>query len=253
VAQSQLGTQERVLKGLNTDNFPAWADIGIIPEGSLTATRQTFDRQMSWKTALEKRPEYQQAKLDAERAGIQLKYDFNQLFPEVDVLGTYGYNGSGSVFSGALFDVQRQNRPFYSFGGQIRFPFGNIAARNTYNSDKVSLQQFVLQIKAVERNILIAIDNDIGTLKSAYDTVQATHAQRLYEEQALAAENKKLENGKSTTYNVLLVQRDLTAARGAEIQALDAYNKFLSQLSLDEGTTLERLNIIFDPQYGLSH
>jgi len=111
----------------------------------------------------------------------------------------------------------------------------------------------VLQIKAVERNILIAVDNDIGTLKSAYDAVQATHAQRLYEEQALEAERKKLENGKSTTYSVLLVQRDLTTARGSEIQALDVYNRDLSQLSLDEGTTLERLNIIFDPQYGLHH
>jgi hypothetical protein len=39
------------------------------------------------------------------------------------------------------------------------------------------------------------------------------------------------------------VQRDLTSARGSEIQALDTYNKSLSQLSLDEGTTLERLDI----------
>jgi hypothetical protein len=45
---------------------------------------------------------------------------------------------------------------------------------------------------------------------------------------------------------VLLVQRDLTNARGAEIQALDTYNKSLSQLSLDEGSTLERLGINFE-------
>jgi hypothetical protein len=41
----------------------------------------------------------------------------------------------------------------------------------------------------------------------------------------------------------LLVQRDLTAAAGAEIKALDAYNKDLAQLSFDEGTTLDRLKI----------
>ncbi len=39
------------------------------------------------------------------------------------------------------------------------------------------------------------------------------------------------------------MQRDLTAARGNEIQALAAYNKTLTQLSLDEGSTLERLGI----------
>lgn len=246
VAQAQLGTQERLLKGLITDEFTKLADVDLIPAGSLTAPAMEFNRQQSWKTGLEKRPEYQQAKLDAERAGIQLKFDYNQLFPEVDVFGTYGYNGSGTVFSGALYDVQERNLPFYTFGGQISFPLANIGARNTYKSDKVSLQQLVLQIKAVERNILISIDNDIGNLKSAYDAVQATHAQRLYEVQALEAEKKKLENGKSTTYNVLLVQRDLTSARGAEIQALDVYNRDLSQLSLDEGTTLDRLNIVFE-------
>jgi hypothetical protein len=44
---------------------------------------------------------------------------------------------------------------------------------------------------------------------------------------------------------VILVQRDLTSARGAEIQALDTYNKDLAQFSLDEGSTLEQLNIDF--------
>jgi outer membrane protein TolC len=244
-ANSVLGTQERALKLYITDEISQWADVTVVPSGSLTAVRQDFNRQNSWSKALAERPEYQQAKLDAEQAGIQLKYDWNQLFPELDVIATYGYNGSGNVFSGALYDVQQRNRPFYSYGGQISIPLANIGARNTYRSDKLSLQQVVLRIKRTERDILIAVDDDIGTLKADYDAVQATHAQRLYEEEALDAEQKKLDNGKSTTYQVLLVQRDLTSARGTEIQDLDTYNKDLAQLSLDEGSTLERLNIDF--------
>jgi outer membrane protein TolC len=242
-AISQLGTQERKVKQLITDKFTDWADVELKPTETLTAPRIVFNRQDSWSKALAQRPEYLQAKLDAERAGIQLKFDWNQIFPELDVVGTAGYNGSGQVFSGAFADIQNRNHAFYSFGGQLTVPLGNIGARNTYKSDKVSLQQFLLTIKKEERDILIAIDNDIGTLQADYNSVQATHAQRLYEEQALDAEQKKLDNGKSTTYNVILVQRDLTAARGAEIQALDTYNKGLAQLSLDEGSTLDRLNI----------
>jgi hypothetical protein len=30
-----------------------------------------------------------------EKQGIQLKFDRNQLFPELDLIGTYGYNGAG--------------------------------------------------------------------------------------------------------------------------------------------------------------
>lgn len=244
-AKSFLGTQERVLKRFITDQIAKWADVGIVPSGTLTAPKQQFDRQSSWKKALESRPDYQQAKLNVEQAGIQLKYNFNQMFPELDVFGTFGYNGSGVVFSGALYDIQQQNLPTWTVGGQISMPLANVGSRNNYKAQKLSMQQIVLAMKQKERDILIKVDDDVGTLLSDYNSVQATHAQRLYEEQALDAEQKKLANGKSTTYQVLLVQRDLTSARGAEIQALDQYNQDLSQLSFDEGTTLERLNIDF--------
>ena len=244
--KSALGTQERKLKLFITDQIAKWADISIEPTGTLTAPKKEFSRQNSWRKALETRPDYQQAKLNAEQAGIQLKYAFNQMFPELDVFGTFGYNGSGTVFSGALYDIQQQNLPTWTVGGQISMPLANIGPRNNYKAQKISLQQYVLSVKQKERDILIAVDNDIGTLLADYNSVQATHAQRLYEEQALDAEQKKLANGKSTTYQVLLVQRDLTSARGLEIQALDLYNNHLAQLSLDEGTTLERLNIDFE-------
>jgi outer membrane protein TolC len=245
-AQSQLETQERKVKGFIAAEFTPLADVDLQPSGTLTAPFIVFNRQDSWAKALAQRPEYLQAKLDVEKTGIQLKFDWNQLFPQLDVIGTFGYNGDGGVYSQAFYDIQRMNRSFYSVGGQLTVPLANTSARNTYKSDKVTLQQLVLTVKRQERDILIQVDNDIGTLRADYNAVQATHAQRLYEEQALDAEEKKLANGKSTTYNVILVQRDLTTARGAEIQALDTYNKDLAQLSLDEGSTLERLNIEFN-------
>ncbi len=42
---------------------------------------------------------------------------------------------------------------------------------------------------------------------------------------------------------VLQLQRDLTAARSAEIGALADYNKSLAALAHSEGSTLERRNI----------
>ena len=54
------------------------------------------------------------------------------------------------------------------------------------------------------------------------------------------------ENGKSTAFEVLQLQRDLTSARGSEIRALADYNKALAQLALDEGSTLERRAIDMD-------
>jgi len=49
--------------------------------------------------------------------------------------------------------------------------------------------------------------------------------------------------GKSTSFIVLQLQRDLTAARSSEINALAEYNKALAQLSLNEGSVFDRHSI----------
>jgi outer membrane protein len=245
-ARADLGTQERVVKLLITDEYSTWASLELVPAGTLTAQPPIVNLQDSWSKGLTQRPEMVQAKLDVERSGIQLKFSRNQLFPELDAFATAGWRGTGKEYSDALHDIEERNLPYYLIGGRFSYPLSNRAARNNYKISKASLEQTVLNLKRLEQQIMIAIDNDIGNIRADFDQVHATRAARDYQEAALDAEQKKLESGKSTTYTVLQVQRDLTNARGAEIQALDSYNKRLSQLSLDEGSTLDRLGIHFE-------
>jgi len=242
-ARNALAVQGHLLKKLITDQYSEWADIVPEPSGTLESPLQLFDRQDSWSKGLTQRPEMLQAKLDLERAGIQLKYDYNQLFPQLDLKVGGGYSGSTPEFSGVLGDIEQRDQPFYYFGGQFSFPLGNATARNSHKASKAARQQFVLAVKMMERDIMVQIDDAIRQAQSNYERAAATRKAREYAEAALDAEQKKLENGKSTTYTVLQMQRDLTAARGNELQALDNYNKALSQLSLAEGSTLERLGI----------
>jgi HAE1 family hydrophobic/amphiphilic exporter-1 len=73
--------------------------------------------------------------------------------------------------------------------------------------------------------------------------VESTRKARIYADEALSAEQKKLESGKSTSFVVLQLQRDLTSARSEEIRALADYNRALAELFRAEGTTLERRKI----------
>src|SRR5260370_16219932 len=131
----------------------------------------------------------------------------------------------------------------YSSGGQLIMALRNIKPRNIYRADKALLEESVLKVKKLERDIMVAVDNDVSLARSSFEQVGSTRKAREFAEADLAAEQKKLDSGKSTPYTVLLKRRDLTTARGSELQALDAYEKNLSQLSLDEGTTLNRLKI----------
>ena len=245
-ARSSLVVQENTVKQLTSDDYAAMEPVDLQPTAPLSAPVRVFDRQISWSKGLTERPDLLQAKLDLERQGITIKYNYNQLFPELDLVGSYGHNANDSdlfQYSDALNQIDQGSRPFYSYGGQLIYPIGNSAARATYKKSKLAMQQLVLNLKKLEQTIMVTIDSDISQAQSSYQQVGATRAAREYAKEALEAEQKKLENGKSTTYTVLQMQRDLTTARGNDIQALANYNKALAQLSLDEGSTLQRLGI----------
>ncbi|MCX7143486.1 MAG: TolC family protein, partial [Proteobacteria bacterium] len=242
-ARQALNTQQNVLKNLITDDYAKLHDATLQSSEPLTAIAQTFSLQNSWNKGLTQRPDLLRAKLDLERAGIQLKYYKNQVFPQLDLFGTYGQAGSKSEFSGALDDMRDRNQPFYSYGIQLSIPLGNVAARNRYKQGKVTVQQALLTIKKLEQDVMVQIDDAIKNAQVTFERVDATHQASLYAAAALDAERKKLENGKSTSFVVLQLQRDLTAASSDEIRALADYNKALAQVAFVEATTLQRRKI----------
>jgi len=242
-AQFTLLSDQNALKTLITDNYPAWHDVELEPAGTLAAVRQFMDVQDSWSKGMVCRPELVQAKLTLEQDGIQLKYNRNQLFPEIDLTGSYGYNGGGVGYSETFGQYETANRPFYAYGLKVSCPLSNLGARSAYRSQTAVQQQDLLKVKELEQNIMVAIDNAVKQVESDWESVGATKEARVYAEAALDAEEKKYSVGKSTTFTVLQLQNTLTADRGAEIRALANYNKDLAALAQSEGTTLERRKV----------
>jgi outer membrane protein len=243
-AQASLDTARRVLKNLLSDNYAKdWADVVVAPTDLLLALPQHFDLQESWRMGLAKSPSLTSKRINLNVAKYNIRLQRNQLFPQLDVIGSYGYNGSGQEFSDAFGQIGNQSNPFWTIGGQLSIPLGQSSARNNLKSAKAGQAQLALQLKQAEQTLLITIENDIGTAKADFEQVDATHQARLYAELALDAEQKKLENGKSTNFEVLSLQSNLTTARANEIKALANYNVALAQLAFDEGSTLERRNV----------
>lgn len=242
-AQFTLQSDENTLKNLITDNYIALQGVEVRPTATLEAVRQLFDVQDSWSKGMASRPELLQAELTLAQQGIQLKYDYNQIFPELDLKGSYGFNGAGKEFSDAFGQFNEGNRPYYTYGAQMTMPLANAAARSAYKSDKAVEQQDLLKLKQLEQNVMVQIDNAVKQAQSAWESVDATKQARIYAEAALAAEQKKYAVGKSTTFTVLQLQNSLTSARSAEIRALANYQEALTNLAQQEGTTLERRNI----------
>ena len=85
----------------------------------------------------------------------------------------------------------------------------------------------------------------IAATQSKAQVSAAQEALRL-EEQVEPAEQIKLTSGLSTSYNVILVQRDLLTAELAEVQARDAFAKARVTLSQATGSVLESTHITLD-------
>jgi outer membrane protein len=242
-AQQVQGTDENRLKSLLTDNYGEWANVTPVPAESLSATPQEFDLQESWRLTMENRPDILQQRLNLERQNITVKYDFNQLFPSLNLQGSYGRNALGSSFTSIMGDVRDGNNPFYTYGVVVSMPLGNGAARNNYRSAKASVKQQLLKLKQTEQTAIITVENDVGVLRADLQAIKSRHAATIYAREALEAEQKKLENGKSTSFEVLQLQKNYTLAQSLEIRAIADYNQHIAQLALDEGTTLEKNRI----------
>jgi outer membrane protein TolC len=232
-----------VLKGLLALHLGQWTGVTPVPTEDLLALPENPNLQECWRDGLAKRPDLLQAQASVEKQHVTIKYDYNQLFPELDVVGSYGHNATDLTFGGNLNTVRNGNFPFYSYGLTLSVPLGNTVARNNYKSAKASLKQLLLELKKVESTVVLNIDNDVKTVRSDLLKVDSTRSARLYAEEALQAEQTKLEHGKSTSFVVLQLQNNLTTARSAEIRALADYNIALEQLAFDDGTTLERNHI----------
>jgi outer membrane protein TolC len=243
--QRVLDDQQNFLKGLLTDDYVGWTHGIIQPASRLNTAPTALQLADSWMKALTQRPDILESRINVERQNITIRFQKNQLFPQFDLVGSYGWAGGGDARD--YGDVAGQwagaDNPFYSVGAQLSFPLGNSAARNTLRASLGSRKQLLLGLKKLEQSILLEVDNAVGQVRTALERAKATQEARRFAEAALEVEQKKLEDGKSTSFEVLRVQRDLVSTAYSEIRALVDYNIALANLALAEGSTLDRMNL----------
>lgn len=244
-AQRNLELQQNVLKRLISDNYLALHRTVLKPTETLEAPIKVFDVQLSWDRGLTERPDLKQQQISLENNGINLKFDRNQLFPQLDLQGGYGLRGTSlsGEYQGVFNEFTDRTLPNWNVGATLTIPLGNRAARSSYRSRQTEEEILLLTLKNLEQGIMVEIDDAIKVAASAYDQVQATDQARDYAQAALEAEQKRLENGKSTSFFVLSLQNDLTAARSGWIGAKRDYNNALTDLSFREASTLRRHDI----------
>jgi outer membrane protein len=209
--------------------------------------------------ALVNRPDYLSKKKDLENKNIQVKFDENQLYPSLDLFGTFGLNGlsgdartinnfdgttSQSRFNGgygeALDNLADTDFFNWEIGLKLSYPLGNRSAKSKLTASRLKTHQAILDIKNLERSIIVDVREAVRQIETDIKRIKAAKIARQLGEEKLAAEEKKFEVGLSTSFNVLEFQEDLAENQSQEIQAIIDYKKSKIKLNRVIGKTLEK-------------
>jgi outer membrane protein len=243
VARNNAIDAETILKGLIYNNFVSDLNVYLQPTDKLLSLPPALDLYDAFREAVEKRPDLQVERLNLEKQNIQLKYTFNQLFPRLDLFGTWGLNGLDSNLSGALTDIRTREFDNDRYGLSLSVPLSMWAERNRHKSAKDAKARQIEALHSLEETVVQEVEFQVRFIRTTWNTLPLRREQITYREAAVEAEKRMLAAGKSTSFNVLQIASDLARAQSDEIEALRDYNQALSELAFRKGTTLERWRI----------
>jgi len=241
IAGQTVKERENALKTLISQDVYSLRNVEIQPSDIPTLTPVSPDPEDSLREGLENRPDYEKVKAEIDKSDLTIQYAKNQKFPNIDLEASYGYNGLGSSLSNAADNMT--DNPEWSLGITAKLPLGNNTAKSDLHIAKLEAQQELLNLKKLEQKIIIEIDNAIRELETNKQRIEAAKISTRLAAESLKAEELKLNEGLSTSHNVLEFQDEFAAARSREISAVIDYNKSLAELARVKGVVLKEEGI----------
>lgn len=246
LAERSVLDQENALKRLITSDVVNWLNKRITPTSEPPDDWQPPQVVSSIDTGLTNRADLLQAKEQLEQNNIQVKVNENKILPTLNVNGSYGYTGLSADFDRSYSRATSGDNNAWSIGALLTIPIGDRTDRGNLEASRARKDQAILNVKKIEQDIIVQIDNAAGQVETNIERVRAARIARQYAEETLRAEQEKLNAGRSTSFVVLRLQRDLTDARVSELRAIADLQNSQAELSRVQGISLRENNIVVD-------
>ncbi|HWP85571.1 MAG TPA: TolC family protein, partial [Terriglobia bacterium] len=221
------------------------------------------DLQDALANALRNRPDLRQSETSVQNQSITAQYATRNLLPTGSIFGLLGGQGlrgnctsvdssgaancPGGALTGGLGDSLQQtfglDFPEYAGGFSLTVPLRNRASQADYLRAQLQQNQLQVSRQRTENQIALEVRQAVIGLVQGKAQVEAAHEATRLAQQTLEAEQKKLQAGVSTPYQVILRERDLVAAQQSEVAAVATYAKALVEMDRAMGTTLDRNGI----------
>ncbi len=243
---------------------PTW-DRAILPVDRPTFEPRSPDLDNSMAKAMESRSELKGARLDLQNKQLAERVARSAVRPQLDLTAAITPSGN-NLLGQQVYDYPNPSPPpdtlkatrdipggwsdsvteipkFHNYDWSVALvfkqPIGNRQAKANYAIASVNREKSDLTLQNVEQTVRVDVRTAVRAVESGAKRVAAARANAVLQQKTVEAEQKKFENGMSTSFEVLRIQTDLSSARLAEIQAVTDYNKALAALERVQGTLLE--------------
>ncbi len=253
LARTNLQLQEANLKNLLVKkSSPELDNVAIVLKDQMPApgNKDLPDVKTALETAFKNRPDLRQAQSNLENQELATRFTENSLKPAAAVFGLYAGSGlegneagipggAGGSFQQAFYG----DFPEYGGGVSLSIPIRNRVAQADNLRSQLEEKQLRLGLQRSHNQVALEVRKAmIGLIQGRAQLEAAREAARLARE-IWVGEQERLEAGVSTSYQVILRERDLVAAQQAEVNASVGYAKAIVEMGRAMGTALERRGI----------
>lgn len=261
-AEAAVGDAGDLLRQvLNLPPGVLW-EVEIVPVTDPETSRTEIDLEEAMAIAFEERPELLAQELSVEALEADAAFFRDQVLPRLDLSVSYGYDGIGGDLTvseggpfdptdpdetetvpGGISDALDQLADFefdgWSVGLTFGYPLQNRSARARSAIADLEVEQGRRRLDDLALGIRTEVRRAVRAVRTAAEQIDSARATIRLAEENLESERKRLANGLSTSFQVLEVQEELTAARTREVAAVTAYRRALAGYHRAIGRLLE--------------
>lgn len=246
-ARSQVvAAEDRLKLLLNMRDEESFSPARLVPTDRPFATELDLDETESVNRAIEHRPEMDSAELEIDSAEIERLRAANDMLPQLDVSGSVFQGARGAKASDVFQGVTERDDNSWSLSLNGSVPIPNRSGRGAYSKAHVSERQAEERLQKTIADLTLNVRSAIRSVGTTRILVESSQQARALQETNVAAEEKRLKLGVTTSFEVLRIQEDLANAEAQEVQALIDFEKAKVDLELSEGVILESLGVEYE-------
>ncbi len=258
LARTNLQMQEATLKNMLVKKVGPELDAAIIViKDPMPEPRDSDipDVETALAGALEARPELQTAEINLQNQDITVRFTDQSLKPLLSPFGFYAgsglqgeltsTSGPGSGISDALGQSFKADYPEYAGGLSFSISLRNRSAQADNLRSQLENNQLLITRQRSRNTAALEVRKAIIGLIQGKSQVEAARKATSLAREMWEGEQKKLEAGASTSYQVILRERDYTNAQLAEVSARVTYAKAIVEMDRARGATLDRNGIAY--------